>query len=272
MTEANLRKKRIELRHRMNLQFDQARQARQTLLITSEGLSTPVTEEIAALKNWLSDFFDEITIVYVLRRQDLRSIGLYKNNIKNNGATDQNCLLKRRPMHYYAELRKWVAYFGRANVCPILFPDSVPEARDLIQDYCDIAGIKGVYDPVEADHFKRNTTLDGRAIELLRQLNELSGPKQSSKTEIAKRRRFLERLLTAEFRSNPQRIQPARKDVEAFYDRYRAGNEAIRAMFFPDRATLFDEDFSKYPDTAHYPQPDAEFVLRLCRAIERSPA
>ena len=36
--------------------------------------------------------------------------------------------------------------------------------------------------------------------------------------------------------------------MEAFYAKYRDSNENLRRRFFPDRATLFDEDFSSYPE------------------------
>ena len=43
--------------------------------------------------------------------------------------------------------------------------------------------------------------------------------------------------------------RPARAEVEAFYGQFRASNERLRQRFFPERARLFDEDFSAYPET-----------------------
>ena len=42
--------------------------------------------------------------------------------------------------------------------------------------------------------------------------------------------------------------RPARAEVEAFYAKFRPSNERLRQRYFPDRPTLFDEDFSAYPD------------------------
>lgn len=47
-------------------------------------------------------------------------------------------------------------------------------------------------------------------------------------------------------------FRPARAEAEAFYAPFREGNARVRARFLPDldRSTLFDEDFSEYPETA----------------------
>ena len=44
--------------------------------------------------------------------------------------------------------------------------------------------------------------------------------------------------------------KPARAEAEAFYDMFRASNDAVRQRHFPDRQQLFDEDFSGYPETS----------------------
>jgi hypothetical protein len=40
---------------------------------------------------------------------------------------------------------------------------------------------------------------------------------------------------------------PARQEALRFYEPFREENEWIRARFFPDQATLFDESFEHYP-------------------------
>jgi hypothetical protein len=39
----------------------------------------------------------------------------------------------------------------------------------------------------------------------------------------------------------------SREDTETFYANFRPSNDAVKARFFPDWPSLFDEDFSKYP-------------------------
>lgn len=267
LNDENLSEKREAFLSDLNEQFAIARnEGFHTVLATSEGLSGLSKVEMDALKVWFSTQFNLTNIVFTLRRQDLRSISLYKNNIKNNRATEQNCLIDRRPMQYHLTLKKWVELFGQENVKPILFPDSVPELRDFMQDYCDICDIDGVYDLKEAESFRRNSALDGQAIEFLRLLNISSETKDVSKP--SRGRKMLERVLVKEFRTSPQKVRPSRSEVENFYEKYRDGNEEIRKMFFPDRTSLFNEDFSSYPEVSVYPELDIDFITRLGRAIE----
>jgi hypothetical protein len=43
---------------------------------------------------------------------------------------------------------------------------------------------------------------------------------------------------------------PSRREAQAFQERFEASNERLRHLRFPERARLFDNDFSTYPDTS----------------------
>ena len=42
-------------------------------------------------------------------------------------------------------------------------------------------------------------------------------------------------------------MRPTETAAREFYAQYAGSNEQVRAKWFPERETLFDEDFSKYP-------------------------
>ena len=90
----------------------------------------------------------------------------------------------------------------------------------------------------------QNESIRPAAQEFLRALNPLLEPVGSLPIEEV--RGPLSARLALLF---PGRgVRPARDEVEAFYGQFRASNERVRQRFFPDRASLFDEDFSSYPE------------------------
>ena len=62
--------------------------------------------------------------------------------------------------------------------------------------------------------------------------------------------------------------RPARADAEAFYGKFRPSNEAVRRRHFPDRETLFDEDFSDYPETEDRREFDADDIAAVAARLQ----
>lgn len=218
------------------------------------------------LRHWLSQRFSEIVVVIFLRRQDLWSVSDYKNRVKNHGQTKQDCLSHDTCIDWQQFLGACAVAFGQANLRPLLFPDSVPEPRDLITDFCHAAGIDSAafYTPSEADRFRRNVAIDGRAIELLRQMNEALPARDQY--GVPPLMRQLEAILMREVPACF--VRPSKSQVQAFLSGYHDSNEAVRAMFFPDRHSLFSNDISYYPDRPVYPAYTMQEVAGImCKLI-----
>ena len=61
--------------------------------------------------------------------------------------------------------------------------------------------------------------------------------------------------------------RPAREDAEAFYACYHQSNEAVRQRYFPQRAHLFDADFSDYPAIADHRDFAPDAMARVAARI-----
>lgn len=272
ISSKNVKSKRLELLRRYDVLLRDAEERNaHTCIFTSEILGSffqgkHSDADAGRLQHWLSQRFSEIAVVMFLRRQDLWSVSDYKNRVKNHGQTKQDCLSHDTCIDWQQFLTSCAATFGRANLRPLLFPDSVPEPRDLITDFCHAAGIDsaGLYTPSEADRFRRNAAIDGRAIELLRQMNEALPERDQYGVPS-----FLRQLEAILMREVPECfVRPSKSQVQAFLSGYHDSNEAVRAVFFSDRRSLFSNDISYYPDRPVYPAYTMQEVAGImCRLI-----
>ena len=244
----------------------------ESVLITSENLSylaQPARKDsvdaIDMVKQWLSAYCDTFTIIIAIRRQDLWSISKYKNVVKSDANSERpNCILPSPMMDYDASLKLWEAVFGRDAIKPIIFPDSSLTRQGIIKSFCDAADLSDLYRPELETEFWENTSTDGRAIETMRMIAVAGFETFDAPIKLTQLRREAEQLLENEIFDKPiQKIMPARAEAEALVNRYATSNESVRARYFPDSPSLFQSDFSKFPDVAHYPRPGEDDLLRL---------
>lgn len=262
LTRGNLDESQATIRENLSEQLSSAKTAGfQSVVISSEGLASLKDDGIASLKEWLSKYCEEFQVVMVLRRQDARSVSLYRNKVTLSNRQKPGCLNYSASMDYGKIIGRWANHFGRESLRPILFPDSVTEKRDLLVDFCNVIGAKGIYSKKDAKDYRLNTAVDGRAVELLRLLN-IEFPRRSGRA-IPPGRKMLEKKIRSIDWSPMVKIEPSAEEAREFYQQFREDNEDVRANFFPDRKTLFSEDFSKYPEEPNYPEPDLDFVIRL---------
>ena len=237
------------------------------VVISSEGiasLSQTVAFEAGSMTDmaeFISDYVDEVSVITVLRRQDLRAVSRYKNICKNKGWSEQNCFVHDPSMDFNVWLPRWAQTFGEESVKPILFPDSVAEKRNLIFDFCNAAGFGHLYNQNENSKFIRNSSIDGRAIEIMRRLN-IANPDRhhQDKNKIVVRfNKFIE-----EFYAEPkQKIRLRKDDAKQFLSKYNDGNEQIRQTMFPGRKELFSGDFSMYGETSEFPKPTTDDLYEI---------
>lgn len=213
------------------------------------------------LKEFISCFASDLTVVPVLRRQDLRSISKYKNMVKNHGLNAKQCFMHHETLELDRMLINWSDVFGSENIKPILFPDSVTEERYLIQDFCRVAGFTHLFDLSEQSRFWRNSAVDGRAQEIYRQLNiKAPGRHLSDKNKLIRR---FNQINESHFQDPIQKIRLPKSEAEQFVNRYATGNEIVRKMFFPAREILFKNDFSMFSHYSYFPAPDIEDLYEI---------
>jgi hypothetical protein len=219
-----------------------------TAIFCSEHCHSRLTTaaEVETLRTLLSEFFDDVQVSVYLRRQDQVALSLYSTRLKSGGA-DREILPQTNAddpyFNYDRSLALWEDGFGRANVHVRLFDRRTLVGGSVVSDFLSAwdLGPPARYASVP----DQNESLQPLAQEFLRLANPHMRPIDGLGMEEV-RGPFAARLA----RLFPGRgARPGRAEVEGWYARFRPSNEAVRRRHFPDRDTLFDEDFSGYPDT-----------------------
>lgn len=231
------------------------------VIISAEGLGALNKTEIQSISKWMYKRFEQISIIPVLRRQDRRALSRYKNIVKNKGHLEQQCLVATDNFDLEYFLKLWMDIFGKKNIKPILFPDSVPESRDLIKDFCAASELSHLSNILKIDGFRRNESIDGRAIEIMRQINLMKPDRHL--VPLDKTQKRLNKLIENSFDFPLEKVQPSKKEAREFYETFKLSNEKVRQLFFQNREQLFLEDFNIYPEKAHYPKFQPNDLLKI---------
>ncbi len=237
-----------------------------TLVLSSELIHSRLhsSTEIDRLMSFLPDSIDQVTILAVLRRQDQLAISRFSTAIRA-GHTGFDDVFADIAEHAYRRLppgrdvSDFTQYYNYLNLID-RFARHVPEANIHLRLY----GIDGKRtDPIEIlsdvlkldlgdlsqDSPTLNKAMSAEAQFTIARINQcvpshLPSGKRDSSVVALKRR------IEAELDGPPR--QTTRAEAEAFLARFESSNEALRVRFFPERKTLFDDDFSMYPEIADY--------------------
>lgn len=224
--------------------------------------------EVGRLACLLHRFFDEVRVVVYLRRQDRLAVSRHATTIRY-GATDRDVFAQSDvPPDYWdyeALLDRWAGAFGEASLVVRLYERASLASGSVVADFARIAG----FSAPEGEDLRENRSLAPAALELLRLMNPHL-PVLEPDGRPGEARGPLVDWLEAMFPGTGPR--PARAEARAFLDRFAASNERVRRAWFSGRATLFDEDFDDYPETAEaLPAPAAlaEVAAALWARAER---
>ena len=203
--------------------------------------------EVETLRALLAEFFDDVQISVYLRRQDQVALSLYSTRLKS-GAVDRTILPPAgadSPYYNYDRfLALWENAFGRANIHVRLFDRQTLVGGSIVDDFLAAwkLGAPEGYTRVA----NQNESIRPAAQEFLRLANAHLEPIPGLPIEEVRGPMVarLSKLLPG------RGARPARAEAEAFYNRFRPSNEAVRVKHFPDREKLFDDDFASYPEVA----------------------
>lgn len=218
----------------------------QTLVFSNEHCHSRLVsaDEIVRIRNLLAPVADTISIVVYLRRQDRMAVSLYSTYLRSGG-TRKAVFPDQVDMRYFdfdRLLDMWASVFGEDAIKPRIYEPSMLENGDVVQDLAAL--IRQHWSPDFGARPRTNESFSPAAQEIVRHLNErlAQGDVRLAAHDIPA---LIDRM-TAAF-AGPGR-RPAKDDAAAFYQQFRDSNERVRQRWFPDRATLFDEDFSHYPE------------------------
>lgn len=211
-------------------------------VVSSEHMQSRLTsvEEVMRLKSLISKSFSEVEVLLYIRKPINAAASLWSTLIKggnsisefplpNNWRIQKNC-------NYREIIERWQEVFGDA-VKVRLFQKNSFRDGDLIKDFCNACGIQDDAD-FEFPPFA-NETLSAEAIRILGRLNKDIPTQKGSK--INPLRGNLNRFIIKHF-SNFPKCMPTKEMTEAYAAYYQESNEWVRARFFPDRKSLFDDE------------------------------
>ncbi len=204
-------------------------------------------EEVQRLADLLIPHFDRIDVSVYLRRQDQVALSLYSTRLKSGGTSTE--ILPRVGaadpyFNYDSSLSLWEAAFGRTHVHVRLFDRSQLVGGDVVADFLAAWGLGAPadYRPVR----KLNELIGAEAQDYLRRINLHLKPIAGLPLEAV-----LGPLSSELAKHFPGKgARPSRAEAEAFYERFRTSNEAVRRRYFPARDALFEEEFESYPETS----------------------
>ncbi len=235
-----------------------------TVVISSEHLSSRVLDddEVRWLKDFLSPFFEEITIILYIRRQDDFLLSTYSTSIKS-GVTDMlgmptEQLIEARYNHW-ATLSRWAQVFGRDRIICRKFERSAMVGGDIVDDFLAIAGI-------DSSGFERpenvNESLDAESLEFLRLFNQhvprfAQGDNNLTRDNIVP--------LLSKIARGPLLTLPD-EDLAGFVARFRETNRLVANEYFGGTRT--DSDDPLFEPRSDKRERVQKAHLTLERAIE----
>lgn len=235
-----------------------------TFLFSNEHLHSRVYQpgEVERLRDLLARFFERVDVLVYLRRQDQLAVSLYSTLLK--AGTSSRELLVRKPVpglpdeapeqalyyDYQALIARWAAGFGPDRVIVRRFPADLVNGS-IIDDVCHVAGLPAP----DSQPDRANESLTPEFQEYLRLINPyLKVQHGSTRGEIIR--------VLSELGKGGGRL-PSKAAAKTFLESFRASNEAVRQAHYPEATTLFDTDFSRYPDEAAEITIGAEAVARI---------
>ena len=201
-------------------------------------------EELQELKDALAYYFDDISIIAYIRRQDQQAISYHQQNARSQAlparleffGPDPVALPEYQKHHtryldYNTRIGYWADAFGDENIKIRVFDRKHLIEGDAVKDFFHVVGAK-INTVVEA-----NTSRPLAAVKIGHLLNELSITNPKIKLDLIEALDFGDKML------------PSRKQAETYYSYFRDSNIALNNRFkITGLPSIFEEDFSSYPE------------------------
>ena len=223
-----------------------------TIIVSAEQFSMYQREQadLERLAGFLRPFAATFKVIVYLRRQDEHFASLYSQFLRL-GNVHQPDLDKLQPFHHdyeYADLlARWAKIFGEDALVPRLFERATDAPFDVLADFAGLCSIDMSRLDVGGSG-ERNQSMNLAGQEALRVLSGLIQEKSAARTVGGPIWQRVSEAITAA--SPGKGWQPTQLQARRFVERYAAGNEAVRARWFPQRASLFSEDYTGLPKKA----------------------
>ena len=233
------------------------------VIVSSEAFSQLVRheEDIARLHALLAPFFDRITVLIYLRRQDGHVASYYSQALRR-GLLSRPSLAAWKDRKdgftydYERLLAPWVAVFGEAAIMPRVFERDTDKSWDVVADFIAATGTGPLPPPARATA-SQNPSISAAG---QRALVEIGFMMKGEESGQAFARTPLWRRLAAEMtEAIPGKgWQPTQAEARDFVARFAAANENIRRRWLPERPRLFSDDYAHLAEKPPKPDPEEE--------------
>jgi hypothetical protein len=200
-------------------------------------------EEVARLRDALAPYFATVRVVLYLRRQDQHFASGYTQALRI-AVIRPPALPSQGPEHmpsydYAALLDRWASVFGADAMTPRIFERETMLNGDVVDDFLALAGIDLVVPPDDPNRRSNLSVASGGLAVMLAMGQHL---RQHAPDALSPASPLWRRFVQAVSDALPGGgWRPAPEEANAFLERFRTSNEAVRARWFPDRAQLFSE-------------------------------
>jgi len=256
--------------HQIADEIDRSPSSTHTLVLSNEHLHSRLLHrsEVERLRYLLMPFCDRVEITVYLRPQHRIAVSAHATLIKNGGlqlnpfpSTEPDApWTEAELMSYYnfdALLERWESVWGQASVHPVILEGAIERlfVERLSLSYRDFTALEE----------RVNVGLSPAGLALLRELNELLCHRPW--TESQQIREAV--ISTFERQLSGFGAVGRASQAQAFQERFSASNERIRQRHFPERAQLFDDDWSIYQANDMEPTVSLEAVAAVLRHLSR---
>ena len=242
---------RARLKQRLNEEFTKKGASCDTLFVSSEHFHSRLNtvESISFLRDFLSQWAEEIKVLVYFRRQDRVAVSLQSTKIKS-ASKDADMTFppgtgqSLRYYNYDALYERWASVLGAENIIARIYQEASASTDGTVGDVLALLNI----DPEKKKKPSRriNASLSRPAFYFLQELN-----KQLPKIVDGKLDPLAGQIINDVSELFPGKHHlAARTDAQEFVERFSECNERLRQLAFPERdEPLFDSDYSEYPES-----------------------
>lgn len=222
-----------------------------TIVFSHEGLLWLNRQEISRIKDLLSDYFDEFKLIIYLRRQDKATLSSYGQRIKQGIYTKKVFYRLVKNFDYLKALNDWSNVFTRKSMRIEVFERDKFVKRDLLQDFaakCEFVPGQLNFAP------PKNVSLNDKALMFLNRINKFN---HFQKDEKFRNHRRLVSLLQTNYSGKSNFV--TKEEAIEYYKKFTSINDGILSTYFPERDSLFDDDFDSYAqdsESLYRPSPE----------------
>ncbi len=228
-------------------------------------LTLRARDEIAELKALLTPYFDRFSIVVYLRPQPLYLASRYSQSLRLRQTSSPPTIdppARELPEYdYEALLDSWGSVFGESSIKPRIYERDTNKTFSSVDDFFSMFGLQNLLSeaaPAGPVHQSMNVVGQEMLREIGRQL------RASGRWDTFDWLCWVD-ICQAVTNALPGRgWQPTRDEAKTFMARYEAGNEAVRRRFFPERSSLFADEWGHYAEEPLSPPSDRALVEAAC--------